>query len=45
VYNRQNPFFIYFDATGNLSSNTLSVQAKQVALFPIIPSVTWNFTF
>jgi hypothetical protein len=45
VYNRQNPFFIYFDATGNLSSNSLSVQAKQVALFPIIPSVTWNFTF
>lgn len=45
VYNRANPFFIYFDNTGNLSEGTLKVTAKQVSLFPILPSVTWNFSF
>jgi hypothetical protein len=43
VYNRKNPFFIYFDADGNLSSGNVEVQAKQVSLFTVLPSVTWNF--
>jgi hypothetical protein len=45
VYSRQNPYFIYFDQTGNPFNGTLQVQAKQVSLFPIIPAVTWNFKF
>ncbi len=45
VYSRKNPYFIYFDQTGNPYNGTLQVQAKQVSLFPIIPSVTWNFKF
>lgn len=45
VYNRANPFFIYFDNEGNLSEGTLKITAKQVSLFPILPSVTWNFSF
>jgi hypothetical protein len=45
VYSRANPFFIYFDQTGNPYDGSLKVQAKQVSLFPIIPSVTWNFKF
>jgi hypothetical protein len=45
VYNRANPYFIYFDDTSNYSTGTLSVQAKQVSLFPILPSVTYNFKF
>jgi TonB dependent receptor-like, beta-barrel/CarboxypepD_reg-like domain/TonB-dependent Receptor Plug Domain len=45
VYNRKNPYFIYFDQTGNPYNGTLNVQAKQVSIFPIIPSVTWNFKF
>ena len=45
VYNRLNPFFIYFDYSGALTNNTLKVKAKQVSLFPAIPSVTWNFKF
>ncbi len=45
VYSRANPFFIYFDQTGSPYDGTLKVQAKQVSLFPIIPSVTWNFKF
>ncbi len=35
VYNRKNPFFIYED-NGNF---------KQVSLFPILPSVTYQFKF
>jgi hypothetical protein len=43
VYNRQNPYFIYFDTQGSIAGGNLSIQAKQVSLFPILPSVTWNF--
>ena len=45
IYSRKNPYFIYFDQTGNPFDGTLKVQGKQVSLFPIIPSVTWNFKF
>lgn len=45
VYSRMNPFFIYFDQQGNAFNNTLNIKAKQVSLFPVIPSVTWNFKF
>jgi hypothetical protein len=39
IYNRYNPFFIYLDA----DENTRTIQGKKVFLFPIIPSITWNF--
>lgn len=45
AYNRANPYFIYFDATGNPGAGTFQVVAKQVSLFSILPSVTWNFNF
>jgi hypothetical protein len=45
VYSRMNPYFIYFDQTGSAVNGNLQIQAKQVSLFPIIPSVTWNFKF
>ena len=45
VYNRHNPYFIYFDNTGTIFDGTLNITAKQVSLFPILPSVTWNFKF
>lgn len=45
AYNRANPYFIYFDASGNPANNTFQVVAKQVSLFAILPSVTWNFQF
>lgn len=40
AYSRQNPFFLYFspDDFGNQ-------RLTQLALFPIIPSVTYNFQF
>ncbi len=43
VYNRKNPFFIYFDAEGSIDEGDVEIQAKQVSLFPILPSITWNF--
>jgi hypothetical protein len=45
VYNRYNPYFIYFDDSINESTGAFELQAKQVSLFPIIPSVTYNFKY
>jgi len=45
AYNRYNPYFIYFTREGDFTNGTLKVGAKQVSLFPILPSVTWNFKF
>ena len=45
VYNRANPFFLYVDQDGNFFDGDFSLSVKQVTLFPIIPSVTWNFEF
>ncbi len=52
LYSRRNPFFIYFDnevetfidSSGNEAQRVKYV-AKQTSLFPIIPSVTYNFKF
>jgi len=45
LYSRMNPYFIYFGPGGNFNSGTASLKAYQVSLFPILPSVTWNFKF
>jgi len=45
LYNRRNPYFIYFGNSGNLEEGSLQVKAYQVSLFPVLPSVTWNFEF
>jgi hypothetical protein len=45
VYNRMNPYFIFFDAQGNPAQGDFQVVAQQVSLFSILPSVTWNFSF
>tara|TARA_B100001057_G_scaffold501278_1_gene623098 strand:- start:7669 stop:10032 length:2364 start_codon:yes stop_codon:yes gene_type:complete len=41
IYNRQNPYFIFFD----VNDDNFGLTAKQVSLFPIIPSISWNFKF
>jgi hypothetical protein len=40
LYNRQNPYFYYAasDTNGNVS-------LRQVSLFPLIPSISWNIKF
>ena len=47
LYNRANPYFIYFDVEGdgNLTDGGLEPKAFQISIFPIIPSVAWNFNF
>lgn len=45
IYNRANPYFLYIDNKGNLLNGSFEISVKQVSLFPIIPSVTWNFEF
>ena len=39
VYNRQNPFFVYLDEDADRTI------ARQVSLFPIIPSLTYGIIF
>lgn len=45
VYDRYNPYYIYFETKGDVNNYYLETQAKQVSLFPILPSITWNFKF
>ncbi|MBL7718606.1 MAG: TonB-dependent receptor [Flavipsychrobacter sp.] len=44
VYSRQNPYFIYLDTEGDVNTG-IDVKVKQVSIFPIIPSITYNFKF
>lgn len=43
AYNHKNAYMIYFEAVDPEVPDIL--QAKKVTLFPILPSVTWNFKF
>lgn len=43
TYSRKNPFFIYYDSTVNRETGLAELDAFKVTIFPIIPSVTWNF--
>lgn len=45
AYNRYNPYFIYYKKEGDFMKGNLKVTARQVSLFPILPSITWNFKF
>ncbi|MEC7646055.1 MAG: TonB-dependent receptor, partial [Bacteroidota bacterium] len=52
VYSRKNPYFIYFALetpegidNGSIQQGNLTPKAYQVSIFPILPSITWNFNF
>lgn len=49
VYNRQNPYTIYTrtakDDDGNIIGDGTKKEARMIYLFPILPSVTYNFKF
>ena len=48
VYSRMNPYFYYIDtqtANPDGTGKITGFQTRQVSLFPIIPSVTYNFRF
>ncbi len=49
VYNRKNPFTIYTrtkeDGNGNIVGDGTQKEAVLIYLFPVLPSVTYNFKF
>ncbi|WP_019948023.1 TonB-dependent receptor [Hymenobacter aerophilus] len=46
AYNRRNPYFVYFDQVKDeQTEQVVRYRARQVSLFPVIPSVTYNFKF
>ena len=45
AYNRANPFYLYFQTTGDLEQYRLDVEPVIVSLFPVVPAVSWRFEF
>jgi hypothetical protein len=46
AYDRRNAYFVYFETTRDATTDNINgFQAQQVSLFPVIPSVTYNFKF
>lgn len=43
IYNRKNTLFLDTDFEINNEANYIEAQASKFAIFPIIPSITWNF--
>ena len=44
VYDRHNPYFMYVDVSGTVSSG-IKVKVYEVYILPIMPSITYNFKF
>lgn len=45
VYNRKNPAFINYDTEVDYKSGGAKVTASKITIFPIIPSITYNFSW
>jgi hypothetical protein len=51
AYNRQNPYYYFFDSNAEYDSNgeiiegTDKMVLKQQSLFPVIPSVSYSYSF
>lgn len=43
TYNRKNPFFINFDTNSDFQSGNTTIEATKITIFPLIPSITYNF--
>ncbi len=43
TYNRKNPFFVNFDTKTNSSTGESSISGSKITIFPLIPSITYNF--
>ena len=43
LYSRRNAFFIYYEDVKDKENSTVTYRARQASLFPIIPSVSYNF--
>ena len=46
IYNRKNPYFIFNEVEGDITKGeSIRVVTKQVSLFPILPTISWNFKY
>jgi hypothetical protein len=45
VYNRANPYYAYFKVYADQDQYHLQIKTFQISLFPILPSVSWQFKF
>lgn len=45
AYSRRNPFFIYYEQEEDENNQITQFTPKLLSLFPILPSVTYNFKF
>ena len=44
TYSRMNPYILYLSNEGSFAGGS-QFKVKQISIFPILPSVTWNFKF
>ena len=45
LYNRSNPYYVYFDVSGDVSEYSLDIDLKKVSLFPVLPAINYEFRF
>ncbi|MEL6696109.1 MAG: TonB-dependent receptor [Bacteroidota bacterium] len=45
AYSRRNAYFVYLEPRENEQGIPIGQSAQKVSLFPILPSITWNFKF
>lgn len=44
AYSRLNPYYVYFETTGDIEKLQLQMNTKAVSFFPILPSIAWRFS-
>jgi hypothetical protein len=42
-YNRKNPFFINYTTETDFEAGTSTIKGEKITIFPLIPSITYNF--
>lgn len=45
VYNRANPYFVFYKVIKGESNYDIDINIAQVSLFPVMPSISWKFKF
>ncbi|SFF06356.1 TonB-dependent receptor [Thermophagus xiamenensis] len=45
VYNRANPYFLFYHVSKGNNNYDIDIKARQISLFPIMPSLSWKFEF
>lgn len=45
AYNRKNPFYYYLESSNDFVNRGQRIDLKKKSLFPVLPSITYNFKF